>query len=405
MKLAYFTNTYPRATDTFIRREVIGLRKRGFDVKTYSVKKSGASHDVDEEVIQEKAQTTFILPANPAALLAHTIQLLFNQPRKFLKCLGLAFTCARPGIRGHLLQLAYFLEAIELAHYLKKDGIQHVHNHFGDNSGSVTLFASRLSGIPFSISIHGPHIFFDALYWSLDVKAKYARFIACIGHFCRSQLMLYTEQQDWEKFTIIRCGIDAQRFQYRPPSASKHQLLYVGRLDAEKGLPILFQSLNHLKSIGYDFRVVLLGDGADRATLEQQARDLGIFDMLDFRGFVDQDAIAQALIESDIFVLPSFAEGIPVSFMEAMAVGVPVVATRVAGVSELIEDEKTGLLAHASDPKSLASAIQRYFDEPELCQRVAMQGHEKVLSEFNIEDQVEKLAGLFKSIDNEAASH
>ena len=160
MKLAYFTNTYPRATDTFIRREVIGLRQRGFEVNTYSVRKTGSDHDVDGEVIAEKNNTAYLLPCPPLRLLSTQFKALVKRPKAYFKTLMLAYKTSRPGIKGHYLQLFYFAEAILLAEALNKDAIEHIHNHLGDNSGTVTLLAAEYNQIPFSISIHGPHIFF-----------------------------------------------------------------------------------------------------------------------------------------------------------------------------------------------------------------------------------------------------
>ncbi len=395
MKIAYFTNTYPRATDTFIRREVIGLRKRGFDVHTYSVRKTGSDHDVDNEVIQEKKNTHYLLPFNLVQVILNAFGLFFSQPKNFIATKWLMWKTARPGIKGHFLQIVYFFEAIALAKKLRDDKIDHLHNHLGDNSGNVTLLAAKLAGIPFSISIHGPHIFFDGLHWALDKKTEHSKFIATIGHFCTSQMMLYADIAHWSKFNIVRCGVDLNQFDYQAPQGQAKRLVYVGRLSAEKGLPILFDSLSMLKTQNIDVALTVLGDGEDRQKLERLCKKNGIDDRVHFAGFVDQTTIASTLRESDIFVLPSFAEGIPVALMEAMAMGIPVIATYVGGVTELVINGETGLVVSPSDPKGLAAAIARYESSPELCKQVAEKAREKVATEFNIEDQVDKLAQLF----------
>ena len=206
MRIAYFTNTYPRATDTFIRREVIGLRERGLEVLTYSVRKSGPDHDVDDEVISEKANTHFLLPCSPFKLLAVHGKCFFTNPIAYLKTLALSFKTSRPGLKSNFLQLMYFLEAILLADQIKKDGIQHLHNHLGDTSGTVTMLTWKYTGIPYSISIHGPHIFFEGNHWALDYKTKYSKFITCIGHYCTSQMMLYTDKEDWHNLKL--CAVE-----------------------------------------------------------------------------------------------------------------------------------------------------------------------------------------------------
>lgn len=400
MKLAYFTSCYPRATDTFIRREVIGLRARGFEVYTYSVRRADSGHDVDSEIQSEKQATQNLLPVNYLSLLLDILAVGLSRPVRVLGTLRLALATSRAGIKGHALQMAYLLEAILLSRRLKKNGIEHVHNHLGDSSGNVTLFAARILDIPFSISIHGPHIFFDAGDWALDVKARYAKFIACIGYYCRSQLMLNIDKAHWDKLKIVRCGIDPDTYRFMVPGPGVKTLLFVGRLDVEKGIPILFASMNILQKQGYDLKLVLLGDGRDRQFLESMAEQMGLSDNVDFRGFVGQDVIANELRGSDVFVLPSFAEGIPVSLMEAMATGTPVIATNVGGVNELVIDQETGLVVHASDETGLANAIAYYVDNPEFYRETATRARDKVVTNFNIEAQVDRLAKYF--LDDES---
>jgi len=397
VRLAYFTNTYPRATDTFIRKEVIGLRERGLDVITFSVRKTGADHDVDDEVINEKKNTHYLLPCSPLTLLKSQFKAIVSQPKTYIQTLYLALKTSRPGIKGHLLQFIYFCEAMLLSDLVKEYKVEHLHNHLGDNSGTVTLLAAKFAGITYSISIHGPHIFFDGLHWALDVKTAHSTFISCIGHFCTSQMMLYTNKQDWDKFKIVRCGIDPEQFSYRAPSEKISKLVYVGRLSAEKGVPVLFDSLQLLKSQGYEFELTLLGDGDARKDLEISAKAYGISQYVHFAGFVDQKTIASTLQASDIFVLPSFAEGIPVALMEAMAMGVPVIATYVGGISELVIDKVTGQMVYPSDKEGLAKAIAYYIDNPDECKQISINARDKVVAEFNIKDQVDKLATLLNN--------
>ncbi|PCJ49781.1 MAG: colanic acid biosynthesis glycosyltransferase WcaL [Gammaproteobacteria bacterium] len=401
MRLAYFTNTYPRATDTFIRNEVLGLRKRGIDVITYSVRKTGSEHDIDADVVSEKQNTRYILPFKIFPLIALTFTKFIFMPVCFTKTLLLAIKTSRPGIKGHFLQIIYFLEAVVLAKHILDDEIEHVHNHLGDNSGTVALLAASLASIPFSISIHGPHIFFDGLHWALDVKTKYAKFISCIGYFCKSQMMLYSEKEYWSKFKIIRCGVDLKQFEYREPTNKARKILYVGRLSAEKGIPILFDSISKLKNQNYDIELTLLGDGDDRAYLENLSREKNLDSSIRFAGFVSHEEIAKSLRDSDIFVLPSFAEGIPVALMEAMAIGIPVIATAVGGVTELVVDQETGLVVSPADPDSLANAITRYVDSPDLCKSISTKARNKVAEEFNIDNQIDLLEGYFLEPNSE----
>jgi colanic acid/amylovoran biosynthesis glycosyltransferase len=395
MRIAYFTNSYPRATDTFIRREVVGLRQRGIDVRTFSVRRTGADHDVGPEVLDEKSNTCYLLPVNPFKLIGANLSAVIRMPGRYLAALALALKTRRPGLRGLLFQLLYFQEAILLGRELRRQGITHVHNHLGDNSGTVTLLASSLTGIGYSITIHGPHIFFDPTHWALREKVRYSRFIVCISHYCQSQMMLFSDQADWSHLTIVRCGVDLEHFRCGPVKDKARKLLYTGRLAAEKGLPVLFDSLRTLADRGYDFELTLVGDGSDRQALEALGRQLGIFDRLVFAGYVGQDGVREYLQQSDVFILPSFAEGVPVSLMEAMACGVPVLATYVGGVAELVEPEQTGLVVPPADSLALGNALARYLDSMELRQKVSRLGRERVQRHYNLNAEVDKLARLF----------
>jgi len=396
LRIGYFTNTYPRATDTFIQREIKGLRERGFDVRTFSVRRSGDDHDVSPEIIAEKQNTFYVLSVNLFVVAWQNVVSLITKPGCYLSTLALACKTSQPGLKGWLKQLIYFCEAVVLVHELKRQEIDHLHNHLGDNSGTVTLLVSRLSGIGYSISFHGPHIFFDPTHWALREKVKYSRFVSCISHYCKSQMMLFSDQEDWQRLNIIHCGVDVDQFHYIERGACQGKMLYTGRLAVEKGVPVLFESLSILKEEGYTFELTLVGDGPDRKILEIMARQSGLIENVIFAGFQSPEKVRDFLEQSDLFILPSFAEGVPVSLMEAMACGVPVVASYVGGVVELVEPDKTGLMAYSGDPVSLKNAISSYLDSAELRERVSKAGREKIVAEFNLDCEVDKLAELFK---------
>jgi colanic acid/amylovoran biosynthesis glycosyltransferase len=394
MRIGYFTNTYPRAVDTFIQREVTGLRDRGFEVLTYSVRKTDDIHNVSDLVKAEKASTFYILPVRVLELVYLNFKFLFLSPKRYLKAVKLAVTTGRSGFSGSLYQLYYFLESVVLAKQLLKGDIQHIHNHLGDNSGNVTLFASLLTGISYSITFHGPHVFFDPYGWALAEKVRYSKFIVCISHYCKSQLMLFSDPRDWGRLNIVHCGVDPDKHTNLDVSPMSNRLIYIGRLAVEKGLPILFQSIQKLEEMGHVVTLTLVGDGPDRKHLERLGATLGIDSRLDFVGYAGQDEVIEYLGKSDIFVLPSFAEGVPVSIMEAMSCGVPVVCTYVGGVVELVENEKTGLIVFPSDADGLCEAIARYLCDDKLRRNIIRKAREKIVAEYNINIELDKLAKL-----------
>ncbi len=357
-RIAYLTGEYPRATDTFIQREVAGLRMLGITVETCSIRRTDASHHVGEEQRAEAARTFHILEAakNPIRLLASHARLFGSNPRRYLTALAQAWRTRAPGFKSALYQMIYFAEAGMLARHMQQRGVTHLHNHIATASCTVAMLSSALSGIPYSFTLHGPDIFFEPHRWRLDAKIASARFVACISHFCRAQAMNFSAQEHWNKLHIVHCGVEPERYTAAPRARGKH-LLFVGRLAGVKGVPILLEALQALREPHLVMHVTLIGDGPEREALEARAHDMGLSEFVDFVGYKSQSEVADALGQSDIFVLPSFAEGVPVVLMEAMAAAVPVVTTHVAGVPELVEDGVHGILTHAGDSASLAAAI------------------------------------------------
>jgi glycosyltransferase involved in cell wall biosynthesis len=224
--IAYLTGEYPRATDTFIQREVAALRDLGFVIETCSIRRTGPEHIVGPEQQAEQGRTFHVLPATlgPRGLIAQIKAL--RHPGRYLKTLALAWKTAPKGVRGRLYNLMYFAESVTLADHLRRRGVVHLHNHIAKASCTVAMLASALTGIPYSFTLHGPDIFFEPYHWRLDAKIERAAFVACISAFCRSQAMLFSDQRHWEKLHIVHCGVDPA--------------LYPGR-DGPPGQDLLFR--------------------------------------------------------------------------------------------------------------------------------------------------------------------
>ncbi|BAM02564.1 glycosyltransferase family 4 protein [Phycisphaera mikurensis] len=402
-RIAYLTGEYPRATDTFVQREVDALRRRGIEVLTFSVRATDASHHVGEEQRREAAATFALLPAakNPLKLLAAHARCLAASPGSWFAGFAAAWGLRWPGLAGAAYALFYFLEAGVLADQLRRRRVSHLHNHFANSSCSVALTAGRIAGIPFSFTMHGPAIFFEPHRWAVGKKIAAARFVACISHYCRSQAMILCGQAHWPKLHIVRCGIEPERY-----AAVEHRdagvrgdgtirLLFVGRLAAVKGLPVLLEAFAKLPE---RFHLSLIGDGADRNALEAAAAALpgSASGRVAFEGYKSQDEVAAALAETDVFVLPSFAEGVPVVLMEALASGVPVVATPVAGVGELVGDRVCGRLVPPGDVASLAEALRGLGEDATVRTAYGSDGRQRVASAFHADREAATLAKLLR---------
>ncbi|WP_085307645.1 glycosyltransferase [Planktotalea arctica] len=383
--IAYLTGEYPRATDTFIQREVAALRALGLQVETCSIRRTDPSHHVGPEQRAEAERTFHVLEAakNPMRLLGAHVGLFAQNPKRYFGALKQAWDTRAPGGKAALYQMIYFAEAGMLARHMQSCGITHLHNHIAAASCTVAMLASTLSGIPYSFTLHGPDIFFEPHRWRLDAKIASARFVACISHFCRAQAMNFSECAHWSKLHIVHCGIEPERYTPRARTRGK-EVLFIGRLAGVKGVPVLLDALRALQKDHSDLRLTFIGDGPERAMLEARAKEMGLADITDFTGYKSQAEVATALKTTDIFVLPSFAEGVPVVLMEAMAAEVPVVTTHVAGIPELIEHGVHGLLTPPGDSASLANAIALLLSDPNSAARMGKAGREKVSAEFNI---------------------
>jgi colanic acid/amylovoran biosynthesis glycosyltransferase len=397
MRIAYLTGTYPRATDTFIQREVMALREKGADVQTFSVRRPGDEHIVGSEQKAERDRTYYILPVNLVFLFLAHLTLLLSSPTRYLNALKLAWTTRQPGLKGNFYQLFYFLEAGILAYEIRNRQIQHLHNHLADSSCTVAMLAAALGGFTYSFTLHGPYIFFEPYRWRLDKKIERALFVCCISHFCRSQAMIFTPTDKWDRLHIIHCGVNPDLFSPVDFDTPHKRLLYVGRLAVNKGLPILLQSIASLQSSHPEIALTVVGDGEDRAILEQMSLQLGLQERVKFVGYKSQAEVRQYLQQTEIFVLPSFAEGVPVVLMEAMAAGVPVVATQIAGVSELVEDGISGYLVPPGDRISLTKRIEMLFNDRQLRSRLGASGRLKIEREFNLKQEVERLYCVMSS--------
>lgn len=394
LRVAYLVGEYPAVSHTFVLREVAALRAEGLDILTCSIRKTGPEHHRGPAERAEAQATFNVLQAakDPRRLIGAQIAAL-RRPGLYLRTLRKAWSMRGPGLRATLYQLIYFLEATVLARHLHRQGVTHLHNHFAQASCTVALLAARLAGIPFSFTLHGPADFTDPRLWRLDAKIADAAFVACISHFCRSQAMLASPPDHWPRLHIVHCGVEPARYDASP--AAGKNLLFTGRLTAAKGVPVLIDAMPRIRTVHPDVHLTLIGDGPDRARLQDQVRRLGLSDAVTFAGYQSQDEVAQTLARSAVFVLPSFAEGVPVVLMEAMAARRPVVATRIAGIPELVEDGMSGRVVSPGDGAALVDAVCDVLSDPGRAATMGAAGRHKVEAEFDIAKEAGKLALLF----------
>ena len=402
-RIAYLTGQYPEVSLTFILREVEALRDLGAEVLTCSIRRTPPEqHPGPAE--KEAAATTFHVletAKSPLKLLAAQGYLL-TRPGAYFRALHLAWKTRPPGLKAALYQLIFFIEATILARHLEREKVDHLHNHFVFGAATVAMLQRELTGIPYSFMLHGPADLFEPYRWALDAKTKRAKFVSTISYFARSQLMFFSNPEDWNKIRIVHCGVTPQLYAGDRPARDDDELrlLFVGRLAPVKGLRVLFEAVELLAPDMPNLRLILVGDGPDRARLEAAANPLG--DQVQFLGYKSQAEVAGLMKAADIFVLPSFAEGVPVVLMEALASHLAVIATRVAGVSELVEDGTSGLVVPPGHVEALMEAICMLAADPDRRATMAAAGHAKVLEDFDIRIEAARLLTLITGQEGDA---
>jgi len=396
--VVYILHRFPRVTDTFIFREIRALQKQGVSVRVISVWHPKDSETLPQVLEDWQSDVSFLLPTSLPRAFCDIVAMLGRHPIRFVDTFLLSLRTSRPGLKGLLFQLFYFLEAILASSRIRDQREIQLHNHFGDQSGTVTMLAARFCRLPYSISFHGPHIFFDPLGQRIKDKAHSAAFNRCISFYCRSQIMLFTNNYKPERCPIVHCGVNSAAYSYRDPKPDVSKILSVARLAPEKGFRYLLEAFSAATKNNPTVQLRLAGDGPMRSELQEQARLLGVSERVVFLGSATEAEIRNELEAADIFVLPSLAEGLPVSLMEAMSVGVPVIATNVAAVGELIDNGHSGRLVPPTDASSLERALLELIHDHEKRIAFARAGRIKIEAEFELEQETLKLAEEFKKV-------
>lgn len=396
--IAYLTSQYGRATDTFIRGEVEQLRKLGFLIHTFSIRPPGNDEIISDAVHRERRDTDDLLSAGFSFIVGSALLIAVDRPFRFAQAVRLAIRIGTPGFRGRLWPIAYLFEACLLARRMEMKHVTHLHNHIGRNSAAVAMLASVLTNIPYSLTIHGPTEFDMPSILSLDEKIARSAFTIAVSNFCRSQLMRWSNSEHWKKIHVVGCGLLTE-FQSAaitdvPPV---RRLVLTARLVEQKGHLLLIETIAHLIKEGCQVELDLIGDGPLRSAIEQAIAQRGLQNHVHLLGTKSSHEIRQIIETSRGFVLPSFAEGLPVSLMEAMALARPVISTNVGAVSELIEHRKHGWLVPAGSTQELTTALREMLDTPvAILSKMGRAGRKRVLQQHDAAREALKVARLLK---------
>ncbi len=358
MKVAYLINQYPKTSHTFVRREIEALEKCGVGVSRFTLRRT-SDPIVTPADAAEADRTTVILAGGALGLLYALVKMAVRRPGRFVAALRLTLRISRRSERGLLINLVYLAEACVLHTLVNAERATHVHAHFGTNSAAVAMLCRTLGGPPYSFTIHGPEEFDKPHILHLTEKIERARAVFAVSNFGRSQVYRHCGHSHWSKVHVVHCGVDAS-FLSAPPSPppAEPRLVSVGRLSEQKGQLLLIEALGELHRRGRDFHLTLVGDGELRGEVERAIDRHELKGKVTLVGWADEAAVRTHMLASRALVLPSFAEGLPVVIMEALALGRPVLSTYVAGIPELVEPGKCGWLVPAGSVPDLVNALE-----------------------------------------------
>lgn len=407
MRVAYFINQYPKVSHSFIRREILALERLGITVQRIALR---GLNDVlvDQDDLAERTNTQYILDGGLFEILLAVFKVLFSNPLKFFFALKLALKIGWRAERPLPYHLIYFAEACQSIIWMKDFGARHVHAHFGSNSTEVVMLAHALGGPPYSFTVHGPEEFDKPQALKLAEKIKQASFVVAISSYGRSQLFRWLDHQFWQKVKVVHCGLepsfyDIANAEIQPAKLSDtFRLICVGRLCEQKGQLLLLEACRYLKEKGLRFELLLAGDGEMRTEVERMVHAYDLGAEVKITGWISSKEVREAILASNAMVLPSFAEGLPVVLMEAMALRRPVISTYVAGIPELVIPGQNGWLVPAGSVAELSIAIEQLLSTP--VQQLMDMGdaaYARVRQLHDIDNEAEKLAVLFRESANE----
>jgi len=394
VRVGYLINQYPRISHTFVRREILALERQGVEVERFSVRPVPEAL-VDEADKAESKQTTVILEEAPTDFLSSGVQSL-RTPGRLGEAMRLATRVAGRSERK-AVHAAYLGEALRLRDLCQERNVEHVHAHFGTNSATVAMLCHAAGGPTYSFTVHGPEEFDRPGELSLGLKVERSRFTCGISSFGRSQLLRLVDYEHWSKVKVVRCGVDASFLDVEAtPVPNTKALVCIGRLSEQKGQMVLLEALGRLRH--RDFELELIGDGELRSPLERRVRELGLEDRVRFLGWASGEEVHRTLRNARGLVLPSFAEGLPVVLMEALALGRPAVTTYIAGIPELVKDEENGWLVPAGDVQAMADGIECLLESsPQHLTDIGGRGRAAVQQMHDVEKSANELRRLFET--------
>ena len=399
-RVAYLVNLYPKTSHAWLRREIESMARFGIQVDRFSIRRVDEPL-VDPGDIAEAEQTRFLLDGGAGRavlrLAAAALAVLLTRPLRLFRACMLATRIGVHHPRGLLYQFAYLAEACLFLRMIRGADLQHVHAHFGTNAATVAMLCRELGGPGYSFTFHGPEIFEHLSHRGLREKVHRAEFAVAISHHGRSALKRWTDPGHWDKLHLIRCGVDDQ-FSAAPPAPlpDAHRLVCVARLSPVKGHIVLLESTAELVAEGFDVQLTFVGGGDFEEHVRAAGERLGLSDRIEWLGWLDSAGVKREIDKFKAMVLPSFDEGLPVVFMESLALGRPVISTYIAGIPELVRTGETGWVVPAGSVPDLTAAMRACVTATRTeLEQLGRTGRDRVRAQHDAHREAGKLAQLF----------
>ena len=395
-RIAYFINQYPKVSHSFIRREILALERQGFKILRLALRGWDAEL-VDAEDLRERKCTRYVLKAGMFDLILSVLRILVSRPVRFFFTLKLALKMGIRADRPLPFHMIYLAEACRILPWMSEFGARHVHAHFGTNSAEVVMLAHALGGPPYSFTVHGPNEFDKPQYLGINEKVSRSSFVVAISSYGRSQLYRWVDHAHWSKVKVVHCGLETAFHDVATVTLPLvPRLVCVGRLCGAKGQLLLVEALHLLSQKGIRVELVLAGDGEMRFELESMIARYELTNQVRITGWISSDQVRKEIQAARGMVLPSFAEGLPVVIMEAMALRRPVLTTYVAGIPELVRPGRDGWLFPAGSIDELTAALEDFLaktdDELKI---ICDNAYFRVMERHSIDTEAAKIAALF----------
>ena len=397
--VAYVMSRFPKISETFILGEILAVERRGVRVEVYPLLRARAPL-VHPEAVRLVERAHYV-PFVSAAVLASQLHWLRRNPRTYVAALRDVAAGTFGSLNFFAGGLAIFPKVAHAARLIEADGIAHVHCHFANHPAVAGLVIGRLTGLPYSFTAHGSDLHVERR--MLPEKVAEAAFVATVSHLNRQLIVGECGGRFADKVHVIRAGVDTTLFaphrNGRPPGQLR--ALCVGTLHEVKGQAHLIEACRLLVREGVGIECRLIGDGPGRRALQRRIKEAGLERSVVLLGARTRSRVAAELAAADVLVAPSVMtaagkrEGIPVVLMEAMSSGLPVVASHLSGIPELVEHGVSGLLCAPGDSAALAAALRALHANPPLRWRMGENGRRRVLAEFDVEHSAGELVRLF----------